>query len=79
MAAPEATPSLTQRLAAHVAAAILDHERVIERDGASTRSLHVEVAVARGGGIGGIDFWVEHHLSPGQLVGMGGSRKRRQE
>jgi hypothetical protein len=63
-------PSLTEHLATVVGAELLKHERVIERDGAEARSIHVEVAIGKRGQVGEIVFWTEHRLTPSKAIGI---------
>jgi hypothetical protein len=68
MTTPDRPATLTQTLAATVAAELLAHERVIERDGAAARSLHVEIAISQRGRALDTSFYVEHRL-PTRMLG----------
>lgn len=68
---------LTDRLAVTVANALREHELSIERGAGKPRSLHVEISLGRDGGIAEVGFWVESRMAPSEMVGVGGSRRRR--
>jgi hypothetical protein len=68
--------TLTETLADQVRDALLRHADAIEGGLGVVRTLHVEVAVGRAGQAAGATFYVEHHLSPGELVGLAGRAKR---
>lgn len=68
---------LARTLADAAHRAIMDHVSTIANSHGTCRSLHVELEVRRDGVIGDLGFWVEHKLSAGELVGLGGKPTRR--